>query len=143
MVEILWELDFVLQRLLEQIHGVVAHEGWSAYHHFIEHDSSSVPVDCLRVAEVQNDFWCDIFWGTTEREGLLALGNRLQESKVSQLDEASRRDQNVLRLQVAVNHVLAMKILERKNNLSEVESGFGHVEALEFVDQLHEVSSWH
>lgn len=53
---------------------------------------------------VEDDFWSDVLWGTTQCLGF--VGTDLSKAEVSQLQIAILGDQQILWLQVTLDHVL-------------------------------------
>ena len=116
-IEVSWELQLLFQNHLENLVRVVCHEGRSSINKLICHDAQSVPVYCLRIAFVLNDFWSDVFWRTTEGVSPLTLANFLDEAKISELNVPILIHQNVFRLEISEYEVLCVEVLKAQHNL--------------------------
>ena len=73
------------------------------------------------MALVKNNFRGYVFWGATERPGFAANLEFLGEPEVHQLDEAGRVQQQVLRLQIAVDDPPGVQVVEGFDNAGCVE----------------------
>jgi hypothetical protein len=72
---------------------------------------------------VQYDFRSDLFGSSAKRIGF--VGTYFGESEVSELEIAVKGDQQVLGLQVPVNHVLSVHLLEHGGDLRCLKLALG------------------
>lgn len=115
LVEISRELDFALQDLLVNRHGVVVVEGIDTSNHFISQNSERPPVHRLAVTFVQQDLWSQVFGSATQGVGAsLAV---LSEAKIGEFEVAFLVNEDVFGLQVTVNDVLAVHVFEHEEHL--------------------------
>lgn len=88
-------------------------------------------------------FWCEVFWRSTECVGcLIVIHVELAETEVAQRDVSSVVEENILGLEIAVDHVEAVKVLQSEQKLGSIEARAGLVElalALQVVEQLSSV----
>jgi len=94
-------LDVLVKRL-----SVLGEEGWQADEHLVDDRSEGPPVGGFSVTSTLQNFWRKVFSRSTKTFSvLMTLDTLLRKTKVSQLDVAITSHQDVLWLQVAIEHV--------------------------------------
>ena len=111
LIEFSWELHLLVKGHLKDLVRILSHEWWSSVETLINENAKSIPVYWVVVALVLNDFWGYVLWGATESVGPVTRHESLDEAKISKLDIPVLLDKHVLRLQVSVDKVKAMKVL--------------------------------
>ena len=119
--EALGERDLLLEGHLEDLVGVLVHEGRPAHVQLIHEDAKRVPVDRVPVALVQNHFGWDVLRRPAQRVRAHPGLQTLHEPKIGQLDEPVLLKKYVFWLQVAINEILPMHVLENQHNLRRVK----------------------
>ena len=122
LVETLRELDLASQNVLVDSHRVIVVEGVDTSVHLVDKNPESPPVDSLPVALVENNLWSNVLWGSADRE-CSSLVEDLGETEVSEFQVPVVSDQQVLRLQVPEDDVLAVQVLEAGSDCGRVELG--------------------
>ena len=118
-MEVTRELDFTLENLLIDSHGIVIVEWIDSGNHLVGQDAESPPIDWLAVAFVEKHLWSEVFGSTAE--GVCACLAVLGETEISQSEVAFSIDEDVFWLQITVNDVQRVKIFEHQGHLSRVE----------------------
>lgn len=75
--------------------------------HLVDEDAQSPPIHCLSVPLVEDDLRSDVLRCSTDGKGS-ALGEHLGEPKVRQLQVPIISDEQILRLEISEDDVLAM-----------------------------------
>jgi hypothetical protein len=119
LVKVTGELYFAAQNLLVDHHGVLVVKGVNAGQHLVGEDAEGPPVDGFAVALVEKHLGREVLRGATKSvgAGLAVFG----EAEVGQFQISILINQNVFRLEVAVDDVLRLKILEHKTDLGGVK----------------------
>mmetsp|Transcript_25219 Transcript_25219/g.48848 ORF Transcript_25219/g.48848 Transcript_25219/m.48848 type:complete len:181 (+) Transcript_25219:1675-2217(+) len=73
------------------------------------------------MALIPDEFGCDVLGRSAKSIGLES--DFLSEAKVSDLEEAVFVEEQVLWLQIAINHIFRVKILENQNDMSRIKLG--------------------
>mmetsp|Transcript_6142 Transcript_6142/g.14256 ORF Transcript_6142/g.14256 Transcript_6142/m.14256 type:complete len:381 (-) Transcript_6142:1299-2441(-) len=99
-------------------------------------DAQRPPIHRAAVASGLDDFWRKVVGSSTRCEGL--ADHELREAHVGQLYVAFRREEEILRLQVAVDDAALMQMLEGVDHTSNVVPGmlFTAVEATASVGSV-------
>ncbi len=132
-------LDAVVDHVGKELLGRLAKEGHAANEKLVENDAQRPPVDRLRIALLQNHLRRqvlgraeDLLVGELLRLAVvvaLAEGRRqvhqahLGEAKIGQLDMSEGGDEQVVRLQVAVDDAKGVQVLHRQDGLRKVQPG--------------------
>lgn len=129
------ELELAIDDPLVDVLRVLVIEGIDASQHLLDEDAYGPPVDSLAVSLAQQNLRCQLLWGTALRLG--APLHLLSEAKVRQFELAVGADQDVLRLQVSLDYVLAVQVLEDQDDVSALEARGADVQPA-YVTQLVE-----
>ena len=97
-------------------------EGWESDDHLVSEDTECPPVDGERMASLDQNLWRQIIGCATERVGLLIALEYLCETEICQTNISVLVHENVLRLQVTIDNLLAVKMAESHGNLDCVET---------------------
>uniref|UniRef100_A0A182TKX5 Uncharacterized protein n=1 Tax=Anopheles melas TaxID=34690 RepID=A0A182TKX5_9DIPT len=118
--EVRREAHLAADDLFVDLDRLVGEEGRIAGRHLVHQHAERPPVDRLVVALAQDDLGREILGRAAQRPGsaLDALG----EAEIGHLQVALRVDQQVFRLQIAIDQVEIVQILERQHNLGGVEA---------------------
>lgn len=119
LVEELGENYLATKNLLVNSHGVLVHERGVAYNHLINKDAQCPPVDGLAVTLVQKHLRSDVLGRATKRVSAVLDG--LGEAEIRKFEETILREQDILRLQIAVDDVLVVQVGEDNRDLTGVE----------------------
>jgi len=98
-------------------------EGVLAREHLVENQAETIPIDREAVLLVFDDLRGQVLRRAAEWFGhaLRLLKATFRQTEVSQSDVTFTVDQNVLWLDISVNHTGIMKVLKSKDNLGSVE----------------------
>ena len=100
-----------LQDLLVHVFGVARVEGREAGEHLEDERPQAPPVDCLAVADALQHLGSEVLGRAAKRARSGRRGDGLlREAEVGQADVAHLVEEDVLRLQVAVDHVQAVQV---------------------------------
>mmetsp|Transcript_28927 Transcript_28927/g.84799 ORF Transcript_28927/g.84799 Transcript_28927/m.84799 type:complete len:848 (-) Transcript_28927:442-2985(-) len=118
------EDDLVFQYLdVHGLHVVVGRlEGRAAREELEEQHAAAPPVHGEVVGEVLDDLGAEVARRAALREGLGAHHEPLGEAQVNHLDVARPVHEHVLRLEVAVDHVLLVHVLQGEHHAGDVEA---------------------
>ncbi len=64
--EISRKFNFFFHGHFEDLVSIRSHEWWCAVDELIDEDAKSVPVSCLVISLVEDDFWGYVLWRSTE-----------------------------------------------------------------------------
>jgi hypothetical protein len=121
-VESAWERDLSSENVFVDSHGVLIVEWIDSGVHFVDKDSQSPPVDGFSVALIQDDFWGDVFGGSTNGEGS-AFVQYFGESKIGEFEVTIVGDEKIFGFEISEDDVLGVKVFEARGNSGSVESG--------------------
>lgn len=109
----------------------------------VNNDAESIPIDTLGVALSKQNLRRHILWCAANGVGTVPHVQLLDEAEVGDFDEASRSDEKILRLQIAVHKHLGVHILKGKDDLRSIEHDVdvGHLVVL--PERVHEVAALH
>lgn len=79
--------------------------------HLVDENTQSPPIHCLSMSLIQNNLRSNVLWCSTDGKSS-ALSQNLGEPKISQLQIPIISDQQILRLEISEDDVLAMQIFE-------------------------------
>lgn len=113
-------MQFPLEDILVDDQRIIIGEGINPSDHFVDEYAQGPPVNRLAVALVLQDLRSEVFGGATEGES--AVLDDFGETEVRQLEVPVYADQDVLRLQVAVDYVAGMQMLENRNDVRCVKT---------------------
>ena len=116
--------------------GARVGEGLLAGEEDVGKDAEAPPVDGAGVAAGEDVLRCDVSGGATEGICLLPGLEHLGKAKVAELGVAPLVDEDVLRLEVAVDDVVSVEVLEGEDDGGDVELGNVFVDALEHFEAL-------
>jgi hypothetical protein len=102
--------------LVRTNHAILRKKRRIADEHFVQKDAQSPPVHSLAVALVENNLGSKILRCAAQSPGPRSWLHVLGEAEVAQLQVARIIQQDVFRLEVAVEDVVGMKVLEHENN---------------------------
>lgn len=97
--------------------GIV--KGWIAGEHFVQQDAERPPVDSAAVTTALNDLRSEVLGRTAEGPG--AVFHLLGKAKVGDLGVAVRVNEQVLRLEISVHHLILMQVLDGENDGRDIE----------------------
>mmetsp|Transcript_105990 Transcript_105990/g.199617 ORF Transcript_105990/g.199617 Transcript_105990/m.199617 type:complete len:265 (+) Transcript_105990:208-1002(+) len=117
LVKVLWEVDLSCQDLLVDAHRILITEWRLANDHLIDKDTQGPPINWLSVTLVQQNLGSNVLRRAAKRVGPCARLNDLRKPEVCELGVAILAHENVLRLQVTMNDVLAVDVCESPCNL--------------------------
>lgn len=120
-VEPLREVQLPLQDVLVDHQRVVVGEGVDPRNHLVDQHPQRPPVHRLTVALVLQDLGRQVLGRPAEGEG--AILDCLGEAEVCQFEVSVSGDEDVLRLQVAVDDVPRVQVLEDGDDVCGVEAG--------------------
>lgn len=133
LVEVGGEGDLPLQDVPVDTHGVLVVEGVDSSVHLVDQHSQSPPIHGLSMPLVEDDLGSDVFGGPADGEGP-ALSQELGEPEISQFEVAVVADEQVFRLQISEDDVLAMEVFEAGSDDGAVETGLVSGEALHIAE---------
>lgn len=107
------ELDLALQDFLVNEHRVVIRKRVNASQHFVEEDPEAPPVHWLSVSFVQQHFWSQVLWSSTQSVG--SVFHVLRKTKVCQLQITFFVYKYIFRLQISKKVITIIFIV--KNSL--------------------------
>ena len=101
------------------VDGGVALEGHTAGEHLVEHDADGVEVGRWADGQSACLFGREVLRGAHDRAGLghLGVATGTRDAEVGDLELAVGLHQDVLRLDVAVDHALLVRDAERREDL--------------------------
>lgn len=108
--------------------------------HFVDEDTESPPIHSLSVPLIEDDLRRDVLRCSTDGKSS-TLSEHLRESKVSQLQVAVISDQQILRLEISEDDVLAVQIFEAAGHGRCVEPGLVGGERFHVSEVGKELSS--
>mmetsp|Transcript_15770 Transcript_15770/g.44916 ORF Transcript_15770/g.44916 Transcript_15770/m.44916 type:complete len:318 (-) Transcript_15770:75-1028(-) len=135
LVENLREDDLPAKDRLIDAHGILVDEWRVPDDHLVYQDPKRPPIHGLPMALVQQDLGSDVLRGTAQ--GVRTVLHDLGEPEVCQFHIAVDVDEDVLRLQVAIDDVQFVAILEDRSDLRRIEHGHIVLEA-RFLPQVRE-----
>uniref|UniRef100_A0A182Q467 Uncharacterized protein n=1 Tax=Anopheles farauti TaxID=69004 RepID=A0A182Q467_9DIPT len=118
--EVRREAHLAADDLLVDLDRLVGEERRVAGRHLVHEHTERPPVDRLVVALAQDDLRREILGRAAQRPG--SALDALREPKVRHLQVALRVDQQILRLQIAVDQIEIVQVLEREHDLGGVEA---------------------
>ena len=119
-VEALWEMQFSLQNVLVNDERIVISKRVDASNHFVDQNTKCPPVYWFSMALILKNLGSKIFGSSTQGEGSVFDG--FGKPKVCELKVAVRTNEDIFRLEVAVDDVLGVKIFENENNVRCVKA---------------------
>ena len=81
---------------LEDLVGILMHEGWSSHNELVCEDTKSVPVSSATMPFIQYDLRRNVLRCAAESIGAVQRFNSLDESKVGKLEEAILLHKHIL-----------------------------------------------
>lgn len=122
--------------------GVLVVERRQSRQHLVQQHTQGPPIDSLGVALSMQKFGRKVFGCTAECVGLVfVLHVQLAETEVTKCDVTDVIDENVLRLQVAVDDTESVQALESTQELCSVETRSVDVEALLLLEMVEELAA--
>mmetsp|Transcript_5636 Transcript_5636/g.19155 ORF Transcript_5636/g.19155 Transcript_5636/m.19155 type:complete len:272 (-) Transcript_5636:356-1171(-) len=119
-VEVPRELDLALQDLLVDAQWVLVVEGRVPREHLEDEDARGPPVHRLAVPLAQDDLRGEVLRGAAQRP--CPVLHLLGKAKVSDLDVPLGVEEQVLRLEVPIDHRHGVQVLEGEHDLRRVEA---------------------
>ena len=139
-VESAWERDLSSENVFVDSHGVLIVEWIDSGVHFVDKDSQSPPVDGFSVALIQDDFWGDVFGGSTNGEGS-AFVQYFGEPKIGEFEVTIVGDEKIFGFEVSEDDVLGVKVFEARGNSGSVESGLVGCKGFDWSEVSEKFSS--
>jgi len=113
-----------LHDLLKQLFTVFVHEGRHAHRHFLDQAAQGPKVHWFPMPRAQNDFRCELLGGPAEAVGVLHIAYvALTQPEVGDLAVAFGVQQHVLWFEVALEHLVLVKIVQDHDDLHGLEFG--------------------
>ena len=138
-VEPFGEMELSLENVLVNDHGIIIGKGINTSDHFINNDPERPPINRLAMALILQNFWGEILRRATK--GKSSVLDHFSKTKISQLNVAIRRNEQVFRFEVSVDDIFAMEVLEDEDELGGVEGGFVGLEHAFFSEVGEELSA--
>lgn len=113
---------FLTKRHLEHLIGVLVHKRRSSHDELVSKDAECVPVCGPSMTYVQDNLRRNVFWSSAESVSTVPGLKSLHEAEIGHLNVATVLHENVLRLKISIDQVLAMHVLENKYDLSTVKA---------------------
>ena len=110
----IWELNFAFFNEVVHLVFVLMEKWWNTHDHFINQNAKSPPVNFNSMPSIQNNFRCKILRSSTNAFApiyKLLVPDFFRKSEISHLDVPLTVKQDVLRLQVPINYIFAVKVL--------------------------------
>lgn len=91
------------------------------------------------MALILKNLWRQIFWSATKSKSPVL--NNFRKTEISQFNVPIRGNQDVFRLKITVNDILAMKVLKNEDQLSSIEGGLVGLEHAFFSEMSEELAA--
>jgi hypothetical protein len=88
--------------------------------HFINQDTQSPPINGLTMALVEDNLWRNILWSSTNGKGSSFIQD-FSKSEVGKLEITIISNEQVLRLEVSEDDILAVEVLEASGDSSAIK----------------------
>src|SRR5690349_4425957 len=98
-----WVSNFACHDLSIQLDMIFIKERWESCTHFKHQHPHRPPIHCLAISLGLNDLWCKVIGRSTQCPGHV-LWNVLCKPKIRDLDMTHRIQQQVLGLEIAIDH---------------------------------------
>ena len=105
--------------------------------HAVEDDANSPYIDLVAVALGLEDLWSQVVRGSTDSTLSFALVENLGgQSEISNLESHMVREEQVSKLEVAMDDLLGVDVLDGLHQLVDVVAGFDLVKLLTALNQV-------
>jgi len=136
------EVQRLRQDLPVHLIRVLIVKGRETSQHLIQEHTKRPPIDSFGVALSVQQLGREVLWRSTESVCLvLVLHVQLAQAEIAERDVADVVDEDVLRLEIAVDDAEAVQALECAEQFGGVEAGAVDVEALLFLQMVEKLAT--
>lgn len=113
-------MELAFQNVLVNNQRVIISERVDSCYHLVDEDAQSPPIYRFSVTLVLKNLRGQVLWCSTESKS--SVLNNFGKTEVGEFKISVSADQYVLRFEIAINYVFAVKVFENQQDLSCVKS---------------------